>query len=451
MMASALLPADALPDLAQWIAHRRWFATKADPIERIEILSATALASHVEHVIVRVHSTGGIDDYQLLLATAGRDHAEASVLSDSFIRVGDTVLYEGFGDHQLLLSLQQHFANGSTIGALHFHVPGSFPIAETARVISSEQSNSSVIYGDTTITKFYRRLTPGLNPDLEVGQALDAVGSSHTPRVLGWLSTDVEGVETTLAVAHQFMATAVDGFEHALVSVRDLIATPDTDPSQAGGNFAGEALRLGEAIAEVHRDLATAFGTTLMSEADAAGLVAGMHRRLDESLEIVADLSPFATGLREIYAAIGSLPISLQRIHGDLHLGQVLRDTSGWIVLDFEGEPGSPLEDRRRLAPALRDVAGMLRSFDYAARQPLINHPAAAQHLARTAEWTELNRASFLEGYLSIAPVDLEEAAPLMRALEAEKAVYETVYEHRFRPDWIGVPLGGLERLVEGR
>jgi maltokinase len=121
------------------------------------------------------------------------------------------------------------------------------------------------------------------------------------------------------------------------------------------------------------------------------------------------------------------------------------------VVLDFEGEPGSSLEARRRLSPALRDVAGMLRSFDYAARQPLIGHPSADQHLPRTAMWAQLNRTSFLEGYLSVSPIDLTEAAPLMRALEAEKAVYEAVYEQRFRPDWIGVPLGGIERLVDGR
>lgn len=450
-MTSALLSPTVIEDLAQWLAHRRWFATKNDRIDRIEIIASTPLEDRVEHVVARVHTAGRVDDYQLVIAAASREEAEARVHADSFIHAGEEVIYEGFGDAQLLVGLQQHFATRSTRESLQFHSNREFVVAETARVISTEQSNSSVIFGDQAIAKFYRRLTPGLNPDLEVGLALDRLGSTNTPRVLGWLSGEIAGHESTLAVVHQFMSTAVDGFEHALGSVRDLIASPDLTPDQAGGDFSGEALRLGEAVASVHRDLATAFGTSVMSDDDATRLIATMNDRLNDALELVPALGPFADELRLIFAAIGSLPIPLQRIHGDLHLGQVLRDPSGWIVLDFEGEPGSALEDRRQFEPALRDVAGMLRSFDYAARQPLIGHAAAEQHLPRTALWSQHNRAAFLQGYLSVAPQDLALAAPLMRALEADKAVYETVYEHRFRPDWIGVPLAGLERLVEGR
>jgi len=440
-----------IEELAQWIAHRRWFATKNDPIDRIEIASSTLLDANTEHVVVRVHSAAGVDDYQLILARSSRDHADANVAADSYIHVGDQVLYDAFGDHLLLLRLQEHFTTGARIESLAFHHSRDFQPAQTARLVTSEQSNSSVIFGDQAIAKFYRRLTPGLNPDLEIGLALDRLGSEHTPPVLGWLTGQVDAAETTLAVLHQFMATAVDGFEHALSSVRDLIASPDIEPEQAGGNFAGEALRLGEAVAQVHLALAEAFGTSRMSDADAHHLLSEMNLKLDEALVIAPQLQEFESGLREIYSALGSLPIPLQRVHGDLHLGQVLRDTGGWVVLDFEGEPGSSLEARRRLSPALRDVAGMLRSFDYAARQPLIGHPSADQHLPRTAMWAQLNRTSFLEGYLSVSPIDLTEAAPLMRALEAEKAVYEAVYEQRFRPDWIGVPLGGIERLVDGR
>jgi maltokinase len=451
-MASGLLGPDAIEDLTRWITSRRWFARKNDPVESIEILSSTHIPlteRTIEHLVARVRGAEYVDDYQLLITSGDREYVDAHVLPDSVIKVGERVLYEIFGDWQTLAQLQELFEQETQCQSLQFHSTGNFSIAGSARVVSSEQSNSSVIFGDQSIAKFYRRITPGVNPDLEIGLVL--TGSNQTAEVLGWLSTQTDEQETTLAVVHRFLSTAVDGFEHALSSVRDLIASDLDKPEEAGADFAAEAHRLGEAVARVHVDLATGFGTAVMTTADARLMVSAMNAKLDEALSVVPLLAPFESSLREIYGALQSQAIELQRIHGDLHLGQVLRDTGGWIVLDFEGEPGSPLEDRRRLAPAIRDVAGMLRSFDYAARQPLINYPNAELHLPRTAAWAERNRGAFLDGYLEVRPVDLQAVGPLMRALEAEKAVYETVYEHRFRPDWIGVPLGGIKRLVEGQ
>lgn len=449
-MASRLLP--DLGHLVQWITHRRWFATKSQAIDSIEVLSATGIAlpgGEIEHVIARVTSQGRVDDYQLLLAKADADYVSEFVHADSVISPGSHPVYELFGNTSRLVELQELFNQERTVGPITFHRTSELELASTARVISSEQSNSSVIFGDQAIAKFYRRLIPGLNPDLEVGLALS--GSEQTAAVLAWMSGQVGNDETTLAVMHRFFSTAVDGFEHALASVRDLIATPDISPDEAGGDFSSESQRLGEAIARVHMNLDEAFGSATMSSSDTELLIAGMHRKLDEAIELVPALGRHESPLRAIYNSAGQLPIKLQRIHGDLHLGQVLRDTSGWVVLDFEGEPGTPLAERRRLAPSLRDVAGMLRSFDYAARQPLIANPHADIHLPRTSQWAERNRRALLAGYTNVLPLDWQVTAPLMRALEAEKAVYEAVYEHRFRPDWIGIPLGGIERLVEGQ
>jgi maltokinase len=451
-MASGLLRPDAIDDLSRWITTRRWFATKNKPVLSVEIISATEVPlveGTVEHIIARVHGADFVDDYQLLISSAGSEYADAHVLADSVIHVGERVLFEVFGDSQTLVQIQGLFERELQFDSLRFHSRGEFPVALSARVVSSEQSNSSVIFGDQSIAKFYRRITPGINPDLEIGLAL--TGSNQTAEVLGWLAHHADEQETTLAVVHRFFNTAVDGFEHALSSVRDLIASDLDSPEDAGADFGAEASRLGEAVAKIHLDLADKFGTQMMTSADAEQMLLAMNTKLDSAVSLVADLVPLEEGIREIFQALESTPIELQRIHGDLHLGQVLRDTSGWVILDFEGEPGTPLDDRRRLAPAVRDVAGMLRSFDYAARQPLINHANAESHLPRTAAWAERNRSAFLAGYLEVRPIDLAALEPLMRALEAEKAVYETVYEHRFRPDWIGVPLGGIKRLVEGQ
>jgi maltokinase len=177
-----------------------------------------------------------------------------------------------------------------------------------------------------------------------------------------------------------------------------------------------------------------------------------MGERLDAAVEVVPQLAEHAAGLRRLYSAVAgsSEQVIRQRVHGDLHLGQVLRTATGWIVLDFEGEPARPLAARRELDSPLRDVAGMLRSFDYAARHMLVEQPDDPQRGYRAQEWAVRNRTAFCQGYSAASGMDPCGESPLLRAFEADKAVYECVYEARNRPHWLMIPLQSLSRLSAG-
>jgi maltokinase len=165
----------------------------------------------------------------------------------------------------------------------------------------------------------------------------------------------------------------------------------------------------------------------------------------------VPELIALETGLRKAYSDFGAYtePVRAQRVHGDLHLGQVLRTVHRWIVLDFEGEPSKSITERQSLDSPLRDVAGMMRSFDYAARHQLVDIGATPQTEFRAVEWAQRNRAAFCRGYAEAGGIDPHGAAVLLRAYEADKAVYEAVYEARNRPHWLPIPLASLHRLAE--
>jgi len=188
-------------------------------------------------------------------------------------------------------------------------------------------------------------------------------------------------------------------------------------------------------------------------DADALVATAGrMERRLDAALVAVPELADHAAGLREAFRALGAHEpgVPVQRVHGDYHLGQVLRTSHRWVVLDFEGEPAKPLSERTGLDSPVRDLAGMLRSFDYAARHLLADHPFEPHLAYRADEWATRNRDAFLDGYVEAGGPDPREDPVLLRAYEADKAVYEAVYEARNRPSWLPIPLASLARLTEG-
>jgi maltokinase len=412
--------------LVDWLPDQRWYAGKGTAITSVSVESEVPLLSgddgDVRHLLLRVvDADGGREVYQLLVGRlAGEVPARLTraVIGD----VDGTTAYDAVHDPEATAALLARLAASATEGTLSFTATGDLDTGLPSRVMGAEQSNTSVVYGEEYILKLFRRVQPGLNPDLEVTRALADADSPHVAAPLGWVEGQVDGEQTTLAMMQCFRRGASEGWAMATASVRDLFAEGDLHADEVGG--------------------------------DAQATARQLHERLDAALAVVADLEPFADALRRAYDEVGRLTDEhpVQRVHGDYHLGQVLRTPEGWILLDFEGEPARPLAERTALMSPLRDVAGMLRSFDYAARHLLAERSASTgeepQLAYRATEWAERNRNAFCDGYARAAGADPRDADVRLRAFELDKAVYEVVYEARNRPSWLPVPLGSIERLV---
>ncbi len=456
----------ALADLLRdWMPGQRWFGSKgrewADVTEDGFFLDRSDPVLSVHRVRVS-YADGGADTY--LVPISWRD-SEVEELAGAYIGVvtgaegRKSHAYDAMRDRDATTPWLIHLVNASTVGPMHFHPAGVAYIPEglPGDIVSTEQSNTSLVYGSEAIFKLFRRLEPGLNPDVEVHDALRRSENPHIAPLLGhieidWLGDDgAPAVEpATVAMLQAFVPNASDGWRLATASVRDLYAEGDLHADEVGGDFAADSERLGTATASVHRDMAAVLPTEPADSDWYAAVARQMNERLDAAVGIVPQLAEHVDGLRQVYAAVaGSTePLVRQRVHGDLHLGQVLRTATGWIVLDFEGEPARPLASRRELDSPLRDVAGMLRSFDYAARHMLVEQPDDSQRAYRAQEWADRNRAAFCTGYSEASGLDPCGDSPLLRAFEADKAVYECVYEARNRPHWLMIPLDSLSRLT---
>jgi maltokinase len=456
--------------LIDWLPRQRWFAGKGREVNAVEFVADTPLVSGdpgLRHAVVTVRQDP--DEaayYQLPLGF--RSELPGRLEYASIGMVDDMHVYDAAHDPDLTRSLLAHMADGTDAGPLRFRtVPGArIDTGLTSLASPAEQSNTSLVYGDAYICKLFRRLTPGVNPDLEISLALSGSGSKHIPELYGWIETVLDGESTTLAMLSEYLRTATDGWQLATTSVRDLYAEADLHAYEVGGDFAGEAERLGVATATVHGDLAAAFGVSSVSAAEVRAMADLMRSRLDEARTAVPELAPYADPIAAAFDALAAqdAPLAVQRIHGDYHLGQVLRTEIGWILLDFEGEPARPLAERRAPGHPLRDVAGMLRSFEYAARYllagaagsaatatsavPAADDPAQEQREYRAREWADRNRAAFCTGYVEAGGPDPRAHEVLLRAFEFDKAVYEVMYEARNRPSWLHVPLGSLARLT---
>ena len=445
--------------LRDWLGHQRWFAGKSrESTVQARLLATLADQPHLVQIwLADVSYAEGVEHYQVPLvmrAEAVEQLSHAFVGSVPDADGGPPVeLYDALHDKEVTGLWLRAMAEENTVDGVSFVRtvdPADIPVCEPSLALSAEQSNTSLVYGDAAIMKVFRRLEAGLNPDIEIHAALGKLGGRHVARLMGHVSADLDGQTWSLAMLQEFMTTASDGWQLATSSVRDLMAEADLHAEEAGGDFAAEAHRLGVSTAEVHADLATAFGTTVLGGAELTDRAAAMNARLTAALIEVPELAEVADGLRQAYADFSELPgkVLAQRVHGDLHLGQVLRTAHRWVILDFEGEPAKTIGDRQAHDSPIRDVAGMLRSFDYAARHQLIDMGSTPQSEFRAAEWAERNRAAFCAGYAEAGGQDPTEAAVLLRAFEADKAVYESVYEARNRPNWLPIPLASLHRLA---
>jgi maltokinase len=444
--------------LAAWLVRQRWFAGKGRGLRDLAIVADTEIIGGdpgLRHLIVTVSHGTTVDYYQVLAGLRGSlpgqlQHARIGAADDG------RQAYDALHDSDLTKPLLAGIAADSAVGSLQMRrVPGArFETGLDSLVISSEQSNTSLVYGEESILKVFRRLSPGPNPDLEVTAALSRLGSPHVAEPLGWIETRLEGVSTSLAILSRYLRLASDGWSLAATSVRDLYAMEGMEggaaagvrAADAGGDFAGEARRLGIATAEVHADLAAAFGADELGPDAVGELTEQMFRKLDLARAAVPEIGRYAEMIGDAYSSLAKLrgPFPVQRVHGDYHLGQVLRTQTGWVVLDFEGEPATPLAQRRGRSSPLRDVAGMLRSFDYAARHQLIGHPDQAVLSGVARDWVRRNAGAFCAGYAEAGGLDPDANGVLLRALQLDKAVYEVLYEARHRPSWLPIPLDSL-------
>jgi maltokinase len=396
--------------------------------------------------LVHAMVTVGEESYQLLLAVRAEpaDHLEHSYIGTAAgLRV-----YDAPQDGELMGRLFDQLIDDRSLAGIRLRrEPGAdLEPGQRARLIGVEQSNTSVIFGNSYILKLYRRPDPGRNRDVDLHRALNSVYSQHIAAPLAVLLDERGDEPVVLGFLQRFLPDAVEGWATATASVRDLLAEADLHADEVGGDFAGEATRLGAAVAEVHAALAEALGTTEVGADMVTAEVAAMHARLDTVLGEVPMLGEHEPTLRAAFDAVRDLRAPLvQQIHGDLHLGQVLRATTGWVLIDFEGEPAAALAQRQQPRTPLRDVAAMLRSFDYAAFHLVAGGGDDRQLLTRAAEWSDRNRTAFCDGYAETG-TDPREHQVLLRALELDKAVYEVRYEHHNRPDWLPIPLAAINR-----
>jgi trehalose synthase-fused probable maltokinase len=431
--------------LVEWLTGQRWFASKTRDVAEVTVADILTLRDDPPFGIglleARFHA-GTHELYQLVL---GIEHGRVAL--DALTSA----------PHAAVLAelLREQTVCDSRSGAIGFHwLPDApaLPERTSVRPMGAEQSNSSVVLDDAFVLKAFRRLEPGENPELEMLRFLSAREFPNIATLTGWYEMQGELLTATLGIAQEYVADGRDGWELAL---DELGADPD--------RFLTRLHELGEVIGRMH----TALGSDpadpdFAPEEPAAEGLSLLTATIDEDIERLfislpddnEALAPIAGRGEEIrdrlqmmsHVGTGGRMI---RHHGDLHLGQTLWTPERWVVIDFEGEPARPLTERRRRRSPLRDVAGMLRSFAYAASasQILRSNPVPG-------DWELRAREAFLDGYfecmeMSLLPTGQRAIESLLGIFELEKAVYELRYELDNRPEWVGIPVAGIERLLE--
>jgi len=414
------LPDAVTPPLDEWIVGQRWFASKAREIASLNVLE------HVE---------------------LSERPALALELVEARFQAGTHELYQLLpGEPDAVEVLGSLMGGEVAVNGVSFH--GGVTPGGDMRAMGAEQSNSSVVFGEDLVLKVFRRLEPGVNPELEMLRFLSAREFPNIATLRGWYEYSGERMHATLGILQEFVGEARDGWDLALddpsgllLRVADLgtatgemhsvLASDGEDPAFAPEEPSQEALSL--LTATIDEQIERVF-IDLPLDDPALEPIAGRGEEVRERLQLMS------------HVGVGG---RLIRHHGDYHLGQTLWADGRWVILDFEGEPARSLLERRRKRSPLRDVAGMLRSFAYA---------ASASELLRGEPapdgWEAQVRAGFLEAYFdAVEPTLLPAGRPaidkLLQIFELEKAVYELRYELNNRPDWVSIPVAGIARLLE--
>jgi len=452
--------------LYRWLPQQRWYPAKGRGVSLTRVGGYTLVdagtAVHIEVLLLALDSGDQLDVVQVPLTyrSAPLEGSPQGLVGQvEHEQLGHRWVYDGPHDPAFVAAWLALIGDEREVGEGRTRVEGVLAPggvvdrSATGRVLSGEQSNTSIIVGegpDALMVKLFRVVADGDNPDVEVTAALSTAGVGSVPTVAGWVvgswqAPDGSAARGHLAVVTEFLSGSQDAWREALLA------------AGAGAPFTEEARSLGAATAQVHSALRSAFGDTPATEQVRAALVTSLQERVAWALRLAPALLPHTEALQahaERLSLLGTDPDAplpdLQRVHGDYHLGQVLHSPArGWVLLDFEGEPLRPLAERTLPDVVLRDVVGMLRSLDYAAGQVELSRPDLDEDFRRALrEWVTQAQDAFVDGYRSAHGRDPRGNDALFEALWLDKALYEVVYETRNRPSWVQVPLRAVSQVL---
>jgi maltokinase len=455
--ASTLAALDA-EELRDWVEQQRWYASKSRHVTQVELLEAATLGEHPPLLVLALLQTGfATGTHELYQLPLGMRPATDTVIEPITIS-SEWAVYDALGDPDLGRVLLRWIDESGELegegGRFSFHLAnGRIELGEDARVrpIGVEQSNSSIVFGDSLVAKLFRKLEPGLNPELEMLRFLTGHAFENIAPLYGWAEYEGDTLSATLAVVQRFFGDGTGGWELAL---DELQGDPDA--------FLERLATLGEVTARMHTVLGSdatdpAFSPEEPSQEALSLLTATVDEDIERLFARLPDdeaLEPIAGFGQDVQERLGALAQvgaggRVIRTHGDYHLGQTLLTPRGWVILDFEGEPARSLPERRLKRSPLRDVAGMLRSFAYVASAASIQRDVGAPE-----GWEQRARETFLAHYLqhvepSLLPHGEQATANLLTVFELEKAIYELRYELDNRPDWVSIPVAGIRRLLD--
>ena len=462
----ALLSGPGRSDLARFLIRQRWFAAKTRGIAAVDVLDWAILDPDGPLVLLLIAVDG--DPYYVPVTVTAEAAAEATLVRAGADAVVDAHHDPRFGRRVLAAIAAGRSADGRHGRFVFRPTPGwAFapdPDALAGRRLTGEQSNTSVVVGDLVL-KSLRRPQPGLNPDLEIAHFLTTrTAFRHVPRLAGWGEYTGTSEPVTLAVLQEFVPNVGDGWTHVVSTLAGRGATIERRPDP----LLDDVRHLGAITGGLHVALASDdrdadFRPEPIGRDDVLRWAGEISREMttpDLRRRLAGDPGQMADGVARTLTALESLAGATVkiRVHGDYHLGQVLKTPDGFAIIDFEGEPARPLAERRQKQSALRDVAGMLRSLDYAAHAVAFGRPEAerAAALAALTAWEAQAREAFLTGYLlsvaespaPLAPATAEALRSACGPFELQKAAYELRYELDNRPDWVAIPLAGISRIL---